>query len=32
VHGVHWYYSHPPIQGIEFEMDIRGVRREIRLE
>jgi hypothetical protein len=32
VHGVHWYYSHPPVQGLEFEMDIRGVRREIRLE
>lgn len=32
VHGVHWYYSRPPVEGIEFEMDIRGVRREIRLE
>jgi hypothetical protein len=31
VHGVHWYYSHPPVEGLEFEMDIRGVRRETRL-
>jgi hypothetical protein len=31
VHGVHWYYTRPPIVGIEFEMDVRGVRREIRL-
>jgi len=30
-HGVHWYYSRPPIVGIEFEMDLRGVRTEIRL-
>lgn len=32
VHGVHWYYSHPPVKGLEFEMDIRGVRREFRLD
>jgi hypothetical protein len=31
IHGVHWYYSHPPVQGLEFEMDLRGVRRELRL-
>lgn len=30
-HGVHWYLSHPPIAGLEFEMDLRGVRRELRL-
>lgn len=30
-HGVHWYYSRPPIEGIEYEMDVRGVRTEIRL-
>ncbi len=28
-HGVRWYYSRPPIVGIEFEMDVRGVRSEI---
>lgn len=30
VHGVHWYPSRPPVQGLEFEMDMRGVGREIR--
>ena len=29
VHGVHWYPSRPPIQGLEFEVDMRGVAREI---
>jgi hypothetical protein len=27
--GVHWYFSRPPIVGIEFEMDLRGVRTEV---
>ncbi len=31
VHGVRWSYSRPPIEGIEFEMDVRGVRAELRL-
>lgn len=31
-HGVHWFYSRPPITGLEFEMDMRGVRREILVE
>ena len=31
VHGVRWSYSRPPIEGIEFEMDVRGVRTELRL-
>jgi hypothetical protein len=30
-HGVHWYLSRPPIEGLEYEMDMRGVRREVRL-
>ena len=30
-HGVHWHYSYPPIAGLEFEMDVRSVRREIWL-
>lgn len=30
IHGVRWFYSRPPIEGIEFEMDLRGVRLEIR--
>ncbi len=25
LHGVHWYYSRPPIAGLEFEMDLRRV-------
>jgi hypothetical protein len=32
VHGVRWFYSRPPIEGIEFEMDVRGVRAEVRLD
>ena len=32
VHGVRWFYSRPPIVGIEFEMDLRGVRAEVRLD
>jgi hypothetical protein len=31
VHGVHWHFSRPPIEDIEYEMDVRGVRTEIRL-
>ena len=31
IHSVHWYYSRPPISGLEFEMDMRGVRQEIWL-
>lgn len=31
IHGVHWFYSRPPIIGLEFEMDVRGIRQEIRL-
>jgi hypothetical protein len=30
-HGVHWFYSRPPIEGIEYEMDVRGVITELRL-
>lgn len=29
IHGVHWYPSRPPIRGLEFEMDLRGVAREL---
>ena len=31
VHGVRWFPSRPPIQGLEFEMDVRGVARELVL-
>lgn len=26
--GVRWYFSRPPVTGIEFEMDLRGVEME----
>lgn len=29
IHGVHWFPSLPPIQGLEFEVDMRGVQREV---
>lgn len=31
VHGVHWHLSHPPIDGLDYEMDMRGTDREIVL-
>ena len=30
-HAVRWYYSRPPISGLEYEMDMRGVRRDLYL-
>jgi hypothetical protein len=30
-HEVVWHYSRPPIAGLEFEMDLRGTWREVRL-
>ena len=30
--GIHWCYARPPVQNIEFEMDLRGVRLELVLE
>jgi hypothetical protein len=29
--GVHWHFARPPIESLEFEMDVRGCRREIVL-
>jgi hypothetical protein len=29
IHGVRWFPSRPPIQGLEFEVDVRGVRHEL---
>jgi hypothetical protein len=31
IHGAHWHYSRPPIEEIEYEMDVRGVRTELRI-
>jgi hypothetical protein len=30
-HAFQWCYSRPPVVGLEYEMDLRGVRQEIRL-
>ena len=27
--GVTWHLARPPVQGLEFEMDVRGAAREI---
>lgn len=32
MHGVNWHYSRPPIMEIEYEMDVRGTRTEIRCD
>ena len=31
LHGVHWYYSRPPIANLEYEMDLRHVASDFRL-
>ena len=31
-HGIHWYPSRPPIVDIEYEMDMRGVIQELRVD
>ena len=31
IHGVRWFPSRPPVQGLEFEVDVRGVARELVL-
>lgn len=30
--GVTWYYSNPPIKGLAYEMDMRGIRKELIME
>ncbi len=30
-YGVHWFYSRPPIQEVEFEVDVRGTAEELFL-
>ena len=32
IHGVQWFPSRPPIEEIEFEMDLRGVLSELLIE
>jgi enamine deaminase RidA (YjgF/YER057c/UK114 family) len=30
-HGIHWFWSRPPVVGLEIEADIRAIRDELRL-
>ena len=30
IHGATWHYSQPPIEEIEYEMDLRGTRTDLR--
>jgi hypothetical protein len=30
-YGLQWHFSHPPIADLVYEMDVRGVRRELRI-
>lgn len=30
-HAFHWCYSRPPVLGLEFEADLRGIRKELRV-
>ena len=32
LNSVNWCYSRPPIEEIEFEMDLRGLRTELRID
>ncbi|WP_397569112.1 RidA family protein [Schlesneria sp. T3-172] len=32
IHGAVWYYSAPPIEEIEFEMDLHGTRTDLRID
>jgi hypothetical protein len=29
--GLTWHFARPPVVGLDFEMDVRGVTREILL-
>lgn len=31
IHGIRWHFARPPIEEIEFEMDLRGCARELVL-
>jgi hypothetical protein len=32
IHAFQWFYSRPPVIDLEFEMDLRAVRQEIRID
>jgi len=27
--GLSWHFARPPVEGLDFEMDVRGVAREL---
>jgi hypothetical protein len=29
--GLTWHFARPPVQGLDFEMDVRGVARELMI-
>jgi hypothetical protein len=29
--GLKWHFARPPVQGLDFEMDVRGVARELMI-
>ena len=31
IQGIHWHFSRPPIEEIEYEMDVRGTRMELHM-
>jgi hypothetical protein len=31
IHGLRWFPSRPPIKELEFEVDMRGVARDVLL-
>jgi hypothetical protein len=31
IHGARWYFTKPPIEEIEYEMDVRGTRTDVRI-
>lgn len=31
IHGASWHFTQPPIEEIEYEMDMRGIRTELRI-
>jgi hypothetical protein len=32
IHGIRWFLSRPPVAGLEFELDLHGVLREITVD
>lgn len=32
IHGTNWQFTRPPIEGVEYEMDLRGTRTELHCD